>query len=76
MVAPDRHSSAVAGKSGGGRAASRGCCPTPMAIVGYVAGILGAGGAELEVHLARCPECRVELEALRSAFAALSMRRS
>lgn len=48
---------------------SDGACPTAESIVRYVLGLLGdEERADLECHLMACPECRIEVIALREAI--------
>lgn len=47
-------------------------CPTSEELVNYVLGILEVEPAtEVEAHLLRCPDCRIEVEALRGALESL-----
>lgn len=54
--------SGMESRSGGG-------CPAPESIVRYVLGLLDdEERADLECHLMACPECRIEVIALREAI--------
>lgn len=54
---------------------SDGACPAPESIVRYVLGLLGdEERSDLEVHLAICADCRLEVVTLREVIESIPVK--